>query len=71
MGLSAPHLKEKMLGFDSQNVILLFPTTKNMSSVHDESEEDEKYTEVDESIMDEEIAKESIEEAVTDQVPTE
>ena len=52
-------------------MILLFPTTKNMSSVHDESEEDEKYTEVDESIMDEEIAKESIEEAVTDQVPTE
>ena len=60
--LSAPHLKEKVKGFDSQDIVLLFPHTKTMSSVYDEEIESEKYTEPDkdESIKGDEVIDEPV-----------
>ena len=54
--LSSSHLKEKVKGFDSQDITLLFPQTKTMSSVHDEEDASEQYTELekDDSVKEEE-----------------
>lgn len=60
--LSSSHLKEKVKGFDSQDITLLFPQTKAMSSIHDEEIESEQYTEPDkdDSIKGEEVVDEPL-----------
>ena len=60
--LSSSHLKEKVKGFDSQDITLLFPSTKTMSSIHDEEDPSEKYTEPekDDSVKEEQLLDEPV-----------